>query len=420
MNTHSNNMESKSSSIEIQEEMESKNSEQELKLSAIPTEEEIENTLGLPQVLEKKETVNPVLEAQVDKLLEDLFSGKLDDHTKKRYVNEMGMKYQNALANHSQILDQSMKTLSKTQDGSPVAKNLLDLRNQVEELNPKHYDLSSPSGVVAKFFRQIFGKSNPISRYFEKYESAQHVINDIIENLKAGKDQLIDDNQTLEFDKKSMRESLDGLVKAVNIGEILYKKIEQKLVAEIEPNSSQYRFIQEELLFPLNQRIIDLQTTLAVNQQGVISYDLLIRNNIELVTGVNRTVTITASALRIAVTTRLALSKQKQVLDAKKKIDQTTSDLIEENARVIQTQGVEIQRQAAESTINVDKLANAFESLNQAINEISNFRRESIPAMRNTVEKFKNLSEKASETIERMEKGKSAKDNVILDITELE
>ena len=87
---------------------------------------------------------------------------------------------------------------------------------------------------------------------------------------------------------------------------------------------------------------------------------------------------------------------------------------------MLQTQGVEIQKQAAESVINVDKLANAFDSLNQAMDEISTFRRDSIPAMRETVEKFKNLSEKASDTIKRMEKGQSAKDSVILDITALE
>lgn len=397
--------------------IEFKEKEPELKLEALKTEEEIERELGLPQVITEK--VDASIDAQTDKLIDDLLGGKLDDYTKKRYVNEMGMKYQNALSNHSKILDQSMKTLSKTQDGGSVAKNLLELRNQVEVLNPRRYNLDSPAGALAKFFRNIFGSKNPISRYFEKYESAQHVISDIIVDLRAGRDQLIDDNQTLEFDKKSMRDSLDGLVRAVNIGQVLYKKLEARLKS-MDPNSDQYRFIQEELLFPLNQRIIDLQTTLAVNQQGVISYDLLIRNNNELVTGVNRTVTITASALRIAVTTRLALNKQRQVLDAKKKIDQTTADLIEDNARVLQTQGVEIQKQAAESVINVDKLINAFDSLNQAITEISNYRRDSLPGMRDTVEKFKTLTEKASETIDRMERGQAAKDNVIMDITALD
>ncbi|MFA6401262.1 MAG: toxic anion resistance protein [Salinivirgaceae bacterium] len=392
--------------------------EAELKLKAIPTESEIEKELGLNTI--KTDVIDPAIDAQTDKLIDDLLTDRIDDYTKKRYVNEMGLKFQNSLANHSKILDQSVKTLANTQDGGPVAKSLLDLRNQVEDLNPGHYDLSSPQGAVAKFFRSIFGKKNPISRYFEKYESAQHVIAEIIENLKAGRDQLLDDNQTLEFDKKSMRDTLGGLKRATEIGNHLYKKLEQKLKTEVEAESEKYRFIQEELLFPLNQRIIDLQTTLAVNQQGVISYDLLIRNNNELITGVNRTVTITASALRIAVTTRLALNKQKQVLDAKKQIDQTTSDLIADNAKLIQTQGVEIQKMATESTINVDKLAMAFDSLNQAMDEISNFRRESLPAMRETVDKFKMLTDQANETIERMEKGSAVRDNVILDITAIE
>lgn len=404
--------------IEATEPLGFETKEAKLKLQAIPTESEIEKELGLSAMVVEK--IDPAIDEKTDKLIDDLLADRIDDFTKKRYVNEMGVKFQNSLANHSKILDQSVKTLANTQDGGPVAKNLLDLRNQVEDLNPSHYDLSSPQGAVAKFFRNVLGKKNPISRYFEKYESAQHVINDIIENLKAGRDQLIDDNQTLEFDKKSMRDTLEGLNRAILIGEHLYKKLEQKLKTDIEPESDKHRFIQEELLFPLNQRVIDLQTTLAVNQQGVISYDLLIRNNNELITGVNRTVTITASALRIAVTTRLALNKQRQVLEAKKKIDQTTSDLIADNARLIQTQGVEIQKMASESTINVDKLAMAFESLNQAMDEISNFRRESLPAMRETVNKFKDLTEKAGATIERMEKGTVAKENVILDITAID
>lgn len=391
--------------------------EPELRLTRIPTQSEVENELGL--VPAKTEQIDPEIDKQTDTLVNDLLGDKIDDYTKKRYVNEMGMKFQNALSTHSKILDQSIKTLSKTQDGGTVAKGLLDLRNQVEELNPRRYNLDSTPGVIAKMFRNIFG-SNPISRYFERYESAQHVISDIIDSLVVGKEHLADDNKTLEFDKKALRDSLEGLQRAIAIGEVLYKKLEGKLKEGIDPTSDQGRFVQEELLFPLNQRIIDLQTTLAVNQQGVISYDLLIRNNNELITGVNRTITITASALRIAVTTRLALNKQKQVLDAKKKVDQTTADLIQSNAEVLQTQGVEIQKQAAESTINVDKLTNAFESLNQAIDEISNFRRESLPGMRETVDKFKHLTEQASETINRMEKGQAASEGVILDVTSID
>ncbi|WPP49159.1 toxic anion resistance protein [Catalinimonas niigatensis] len=367
--------------------------------------------------MEKKKESDPELEAKTTQLAEELLSANLDELSKKRYVNEMGMKYQTALAHHSKILDQSIRTLSHSQDGSKVADSLLDLRKQVEEINPKHYDLKSPSGSGARFFRNLLGKKNSVSRYLEKYEASSAVIADIIKSLEAGRQQLIDDNKTLDIDKQQMRNSLDGLTRAQAVGESLYQKLEEK-ARLMEVDSEERRFVEEELLFALNQRIIDIQTALAVNQQGVISYDMLMRNNRELITGINRTITITASALRVAVTTRLALNNQKKVLDAKKKVDQTTADLIEDNAKVLRHQGVEIQKQAASSTLDVEKLTSAFNTLNQAMDEISNFRRESIPLMRQQVVKFQQLTNQAAATIDRMERGNAVKETVLIDISD--
>lgn len=367
--------------------------------------------------VEKKAAKDPAIEEKTRHLAEELLSANLNEHTKKRYVHEMGMKHQTALAHHSKILDQSVRTLSHSQDGSKVANALLELRKQVEEINPKHYDLNSPGGAGARFFRNLFGKKNVISRYLEKYETSSAVIADIIKSLETGRQQLMDDNKTLDIDKQQMRNSLEGLNRAIVIGESLYEKLEEK-AKQMASESEERRFVEEELLFPLNQRILDLQTALAVNQQGIISYDMLMRNNRELITGINRTITVTASALRIAVTTRLALNNQKKVLDAKKKVDQTTADLIEDNARILHTQGVEVQKQAATSTLDVEKLTVAFNTLNQAMEEVATFRREAIPMMRQQIVKFQKLTDEASATIKRMERGNDVKETIILDITD--
>ena len=367
--------------------------------------------------VEENTEVNPDLEIKTSQLADELLSASLDELSKKRYVNEMGMKHQTALAHHSKILDQSIKTLSHSQDGSKVADALLDLRKQVEEINPKHYDLNSSGTSGTRFFRKLMGKRNSVSRYLEKYEASSVVISDIIKNLEGGRQQLIDDNKTLDIDKQRMRNSLEGLSRAQAVGESLYRKLEEK-AGNMEADSDERRFVEEELLFALNQRIIDIQTALAVNQQGVLSYDMLMRNNSELITGINRTITITASALRVAVTTRLALNNQKKVLDAKNKVDQTTAELIADNARVLQNQGVEIQRQAASSTLDVEKLTTAFQTLNQAMDEISKFRRDSIPMMREQVIKFQELTSQAAATIERMERGNAAKDTALIDISD--
>lgn len=367
--------------------------------------------------VEKKPVKDPAIEEKANQLAEELLSSDLDDLIKKRYVNEMGMKQQTALAHHSKILDQSVRALSHSQEGSKVANSLLDLRKQVEEINPKHYNLNNRSGAGAGFFKSLLGRKNSFSRYLEKYEASSTVIADIIKGLEAGRQQLIDDNKTLDLDKQQMRDSLEGLERAIAIGETLHEKLEIK-ARQMEAESEERRLVEEGLLFPLNQRILDLQTALAVNQQGVISYDMLIRNNHELITGINRTITITTSALRIAVTTRLALNNQKKVLDAKKKVDQTTADLIEDNAHVLHTQGVEIQKQAAASTLDVEKLTATFNTLNQAMDEVSSFRRECIPMMRQQIEKFQKCTDEASATIERMERYNAVKEDVILDISE--
>ena len=61
-----------------------------------------------------------------------------------------------------------------------------------------------------------------------------------------------------------------------------------KLEAELSSDDPKYKFIQEELLFPLRQRTQDLQQQLVVNQQGFLAMEIIIRNNKELIRGVDR------------------------------------------------------------------------------------------------------------------------------------
>ena len=48
------------------------------------------------------------------------------------------------------------------------------------------------------------------------------------------------------------------------------------------------KFVTEEVLFPLRQRIMDMQQMIVVNQQGVMATEVVIRNNKELMRGVER------------------------------------------------------------------------------------------------------------------------------------
>ena len=81
---------------------------------------------------------------------------------------------------------------------------------------------------------------------------------------------------------------MNRLQKAIQLAQLMDQKLQYKLDREIEADDPQAAFIKEELLFPLRQRIMDLQQTLNVNQQGILTIEVIIRNNRELVRGVDR------------------------------------------------------------------------------------------------------------------------------------
>lgn len=156
-------------------------------------------------------------------------------------------------------------------------------------------------------------------------------------------------------------------------------------------------------MFPLKQRIIDLQTILAVNQQGFVAMDIIRKNNKELIRGVDRAKIVTINALKIAVIVAKALADQEIVLKRIQSLNATTNNLIASTAEKLKTQGVDIQKQASESMINAETLKKAFADCMEAIENISKYRQEALPIMSQTIKEFKELTEEGEKAIVRIE-----------------
>ena len=92
------------------------------------------------------------------------------------------------------------------------------------------------------------------------------------------------------------------------------------------------------MLFYVRQKHQDLLTQLAVSIQSYLAIDIIIKNNIELIKGVDRASTTTVSALRTAVIVAQALGNQKLVLDQITALNTTTSDLIQRTSEMLQGQ----------------------------------------------------------------------------------
>ncbi|MGN7356592.1 toxic anion resistance protein [Paenibacillus sp. SAF-054] len=315
-------------------------------------------------------------------------------------IDAFGLNTMKMSSDKNTLLQVSVGKLSKTGDeGGDVAKGLAELHTQLRDLDPSVVDFAK-TGLLGKLF-------NPLRAYFLRYEKADGVIADIVVSLDKGKQTLKNDNTTLEIEQQTLRDLTKKLQKEIELGTLMDQSIETQIEAAKarSEDPDKIRFITEEVLFPLRQRVMDLQQMMVVNQQGIMAIEVVIRNNKELIRGVDRAKNVTVSALKIAVTVASALYNQKIVLKKIELLNQTTNELIASTSRMLKNQGAEIQKQALEASVSVDTMKQAFTDVLSALDSISTYKQEALPKMRDTIHQFREMADSGEKQILRLEKG---------------
>lgn len=330
-------------------------------------------------------------------------------------IDNLGSKAQKDSALRSAMLREPIRKLAqKGEDGGEVANALVNLNLKVDELDPEKFNLNP--GWFARLLGMIPGVGTPLKRYFLQFESAQTVLDAIFRSLQTGADTLKRDNITLTDDQKQLRLATHKLRKAIELGMMVDNKLSQAAEQEIPSDDPRSGFIKEELLFPLRQRLMDLQQQLAVNQQAVLAIEIIIRNNKELIRGVSRAVNVTVNALNVAVTVALALANQRIVLKKIEAVNETTNKLIGDTARRLKDQGTAIHKQASTSQLDIQVLKQAFADIHAALDDIARFRQEALPQMAKTVLEMDRLTNETDDAIKKMERGNQASPAIYLDI----
>ncbi len=330
-------------------------------------------------------------------------------------VESMGAEVQIDTAKRLDLLKAPLKQLSKNgEDGGQVAKSLIDLKIEVEKLDPAKLDLEA--GWFSRVLGYIPGIGTPIKRYFTKFESAQEVIDAIMNSLKKGRDELSRDNITLTEDQKFLHASALNLKRLVLLAQKMDEKLTYKASREFTEDPQKKAFIEEKLLFPLRQKTMDFQQQLAVVQQGIISIEVIQRNNKELIRGVDRSLNVTINALQVAATVAMALNNQKIVMDKISMINSTTDSLIANTAKQLKTQGVEIQKKAASAQLDINVLKTAFADINSALTDISQFRQQALPEMAKSILEMDQLTKDIQTKINETEKAKELEVSVDINL----
>lgn len=282
----------------------------------------------------------------------------------------------------NRMLDRPAKSMDKALfDNSPIAKSLTELRSVVEDLDPSRQgSLSSP-----RKFLGIIPMGKSVQDYFRKYQSSQTHINAIIESLYHSKDELMKDNASIEQEKVNMWALMQSLRQYIYVGQKIDERLEQK-IGELEATDPEKaRVVKEELLFYVRQKNMDFLTQLAVNIQGYLALDMIRKNNLELIKGVDRATTTTIAALRTAVMVSQALSSQKLVLDQINALNSTTSSLIESTSVMLKRQTAQVHEQASGSSVDLEKLQKSFNHIYETMQAIDAFKVKALGNMQQTL-----------------------------------
>lgn len=357
----------------------------------------------------------PALDAKVDEFmsaLEKAESKSPEFARQAENVRTMGdADIRRAAETSNRMLDRPVTALKEggLADGSAVGKTLLDLRRTIEDLDPS-------GGSMTKKWTNRLPFGNKMTDYFRKYQSSQDHLNGILHALRNGQDELTKDNVALNLEKTNLWNVMGRLNQYIYIAEQLDHKLAAR-IAQLElTDPEEAKTLSQDVLFYVRQKHQDLLTQLAVSIQSYLAIDIIIKNNVELIKGVDRASTTTVSALRTAVIVAQALGNQKLVLDQITALNTTTSGMIQRTSEMLRDNSAAIQEQAASSTIGMEQLQAAFQNIYQTMDSIDTFKLKALDTMATTIGTLEIEVEKSKEYLDRVRKHDERQSSGTLDL----
>jgi len=356
-----------------------------------------EKAVGLVPIDDTKRTQ---LQERVETFIDDLVAQDVNSpEFGKRVdaISAMGQKeIREAAGQSNRFLDRPVKAMD--QEGS-VGSDLAELRRTIEDLDPgKRGDLLAPQKLFG-----IIPFGNKLRNYFDSYKSSQTHIASILKSLQGGKDELLMDNAAIDTERSNLWNAMGRLEQMIVLSKTMDERLEDKANELDHTDPAKAKAIRESALFYVRQRTQDLLTQMAVTVQGYLALDLVKKNNIELVKGVDRASTTTVSALRTAVTVAQALTSQKLVLEQITALNTTTANIIDSTGKLLKSQTATIHEQAAGATIPIEVLQRAFQNIYDTMDTIDAFKLKALDSMKTTVNLLGTEVEKSKGYIARAE-----------------
>lgn len=262
---------------------------------------------------------------------------------------------------------------------SPAYKAISEMRSLFDELNPaRQGDLFAPN--------KIFGIPVPfgskLASYFRRYESAGKQIEALYQHIQDAKvdvEKCVSELGTQRIKFYENAQKLEAVVYFVS-------ELDARLSAEAEAmrltDSGRAKALEQEVLYYVRQNLEDVQASQALTINSYNSADMLRRTGREVLNGCDRISTLGMAALKQAVfmarTTGVQIKTMSMVTGSK----QIVTELISATGQAMKNHVQATIDFANDPIIGLQTLQEMFNSTDEAMGMMENFRTASLATMK--------------------------------------
>lgn len=370
----------------------------EFSLDVEKIEKKVENAIKI----EEDNLENPKIQMQAENNAIEIFKADFNDPSERQNIlkplDDFGLSTISRSSSRNNLLSTRFADFEKGgKAAGDVGEKLSQLNMEMKDLDPSMLDFTKKG-----FLGNVF---NPVRKYFNRYQKAENAIANIIKSLDISSKTLQNDNTTLIAEESHLRDLTKKLISDIELGKMMDESIEAQIrKAELEEvEETKIAFVREEILFPLRQRIMDMQQMIVINQQGIVSLNVIRRNNKELIRGVNRAKNVTVTALRTGVMVASALYNQKIVIEKIQTLNENTENIIQSTSRMLREQGSEIQKTSMETMISPEVLKTSFADAIAAIDDVSKYKEQALPKMQESINLFYEMAQEGQKVVDKIE-----------------
>ncbi|NLY43252.1 MAG: toxic anion resistance protein [Clostridiaceae bacterium] len=296
----------------------------------------------------------------------------------------------------SKIHDKILYSMEATrvEDSGELLNQLTKI---IDKFQIKDFKEKKP-GLFEKMFKNI---AKEIEEFFKKYHTMGEEVQKVYVQLQKYLVEINKSNEILDEMFKNTLEYYGELEKYIYAGDMVINKIKEEVIPRLEsraedPND---RLAPVELnnakmmLEMLEQRIYDLRGAENIALQALPSIAAIRSGNYNLIRKLNSAVIITMPVFKSCLIQAITIKRQLNQAKALKAFDDTTNELLVQNARNLSEAMKQTAMLSGGSTFDIAKLEESWNTLKNGIEETKRIQEEIRQARIDGTQRLKALKE---------------------------